>query len=84
MFNGGHMSEHLIWAPDARDDLAFTMYAMDCEHEKAAREAREAMGQTNQFFRSANALGDYLRSAAPNAYTQLSESDIIDLWYTQQ
>ena len=31
MFNSGHMSEHLIWAPDARDDFAFTMYAIDCE-----------------------------------------------------
>ena len=27
----GHPSEGLLWAPDSRDDLAFTLYAMDCE-----------------------------------------------------
>lgn len=30
----GHPSEHLIWAPDPRDDLAFTMFAMEQERHK--------------------------------------------------
>ena len=39
MFNSGHMSEHLVWAPDPRDDVAFNLYAMEEE------EIREAKSQ---------------------------------------
>lgn len=34
----GHFSEHLIWAPDSRDDLAFTMYAMEEEEIRDAKD----------------------------------------------
>lgn len=81
MFGYGHPSEHLIWAPDSRDDLAFTMYATDCEHEKAMQEAREAM--SNKIFLVINDVSHYLEATVPNAYYQLSNSDIRDLFYSQ-
>ena len=81
MFNCGHPSEHLIWAPDPRDNLAFTMYAMDCEHEKAIQEAREAM--FNKIFLITDDLSRYLEFTVPGAYSQLSSSDIENLFYSQ-
>lgn len=43
MFNYGHMSEHLIWAPDPRDDLAFTMYVMEEEeHRDEGKESNDS------------------------------------------
>ena len=39
----GHPAEDLLWAPDPRDDLAFTMYAMDEEHQAAYNKIEEAI-----------------------------------------
>lgn len=33
----GHPSEHLFWAPDSHDDLAFTMYATEREEIRDAK-----------------------------------------------
>jgi len=81
MFNSGHISEHLVWAPDHRDNVAFNLYAMDCEHEDAMQEARKAM--FNKIFLIVNDLSRYLEATVPGAYSQLSSSDIEDLFYSQ-
>ena len=49
MFGYGHPSEHLIWAPDPRDDLAFTMYVME-EEERRAQEKDSDESDSNEDF----------------------------------
>ena len=48
MFGFGHPSEHLIWAPDPRDDLAFTMYVMEEEeHRDEEKESNDSNSNEN-------------------------------------
>ena len=45
----GHPSEHLFWAPDPRDDLAFTLYAIDIEEQRDAKDQIIAGLQSGEY-----------------------------------
>lgn len=77
----GHMSEHLIWAPDSRDDLAFTMYAIENEERDSVKaniinELRSGfIYRQNSFYEFVNDLN----SSFPGA-NKLSDKDWDDIY----
>ena len=78
----GHVSEHLIWAPDPRDDLPFTLYAMESEHQDAYNEAAALMARTvGRTFWGADDVEKYIQYQLPSAASQLDYSDYRKLFF---
>ena len=76
----GHPAEDLIWAPDPRDDLAFTMYAMDCEHQDAYDKAVEMIQGVPLFSYIDDVIG-FIESEDMSIANQLDYSDYRKLFY---
>ena len=77
----GHSVDNLLWAPDPRDDLAFTLFAMDCEHEDAFNKATE-MIQGVPLFGYINDVIDYIESEDMSVANQLTYEDYRELFYS--
>ena len=82
MFSSGHMSEHLIWAPDPNDDVAFTLYAAESEHQIAYNEAIKLLNQTvGCTFWSIDDVAEYVQAKSPSVASQLDYSDYRKLFF---
>jgi len=77
----GHPAEDLIWAPDPRDDLAFTLFAMDCEHQDAYNKAVEMIQGVPLFSCIDDVIG-YIESEDMNVASQLDYADYHKLFYS--
>ena len=77
----GHRAENLLWAPDPRDDLAFTLYTMDCEHKDAYEKTEELLSHTPSFiFSGIDDVINYVQRNLPNEASQLDDSDFLNLF----
>ena len=75
----GHPAEDLLWAPDPRDDLAFTMYAMDCEHCDAYSKAVKMIQGVPLFGYVDDVIG-FIESEDMGVASQLNEADYVNLF----
>ena len=75
----GHPVDNLLWAPDPRDDLAFTMYAMDCEHSDAYEEASALIANAPSFYCVDDVI-DFIESEDVSIANQLGYVDYVNLF----
>ena len=79
----GHPHDGLIWAPDPRDDLAFTMYAINEEVDDLKNEITHHLNTLNYPYQSVEDMINDLGVIFPDARHILNYHDWVDLYDNQ-
>ena len=79
----GHPHDGLIWAPDPRDDLAFTLYAIDSETQDLKDEVSAYIASLGTHYASLEDMINDLRVIFPDAKHIFSLHDWSDIFESQ-